>query len=150
MGKSSGIEKGRYWPNFESLFLTEIVNALQKRSKSIKHGVSKFSCERVRENIDGNSQEIVELSFDRIGPYSPRISVKIWDDRWLWIDVRQSSETGWVFEWQHEGRVGDTDPKAVSIAILETVKGHYAQDLDAALDELDSLWPKIAKSGPID
>lgn len=149
MGKSSGIEKGRYWPAFESPFLQGIVSALQKRSKSIKHGVSKFSCERVRESSDEISQEIVELSFDQISPQSTRIRVHLWDDRWLWVDVRQASKNGWVFEWRHEGRVGDTDPTVVVNAVLQTVRGHYGQDLSAALDELDSLWPTIAKNGPI-
>ena len=149
MGKSSGIEKGRYWPVFESSFLQEIVNALRKRGKSIKNSVSTYSCERVRERRDECSRELVELSFDRISPQSTRIRVHLWDDRWLWIDVRQASKNGWVFEWQHEGRVGDTDPTVVVNAVLRTVRGHYGQNLSAALDELDSLWPKIAKNGPI-
>lgn len=149
MGKSSGAEKGRYWPEFESSFLQEIVNALRKRSKSVKNSVSTYSCERLRERGDECSRELVELSFDRISPQSTRIRVHLWDDRWLWIDVRQASKNGWVFEWQHEGRVGDTDPGTVANAVLQTVRGHYGEDLSAALDELDLLWPAIAKNGPV-
>jgi len=149
MGKSSGIEKGRYWPVFESPFLQGIVSALQKRSKSIKNRVAKYSCERLREQADADMRELVELSFDLRVPDSTRISVKIWDDRWLWVDVRQSSKVGWVFEWQHEGRVGDTDPKSVAAAIHKTVEGQFVQDLDETLAGLDSLWSKIAKNGPV-
>lgn len=139
-----------YWPAFDSAFLSEIVSRIKNRSKSLKHSVETFSCERVREKTEGVEYEKLEMTFQPWGggPRPVQITFYCWDDRWLWLDVRQSAKSGWVFEWQHQGRVGKAGPRAIASLLLQSVRLLYGEDLDSALQFLNEKWQAVAISGP--
>ena len=137
-----------YWPKFESDFLAEIVIPLKKKSKSLKHSVSSYSCERVREITEGVESEKLEMSFEMWGPHPIRVTFNCWDDRWMWLDIRQPAKSGWQFEWQHEGRIGVAGPAAVGNLLLRSVQFPYAENITPALRFLDEQWKSVAITGP--
>ena len=125
------------------------MDSLRRRSKSIKHSVSLYECERVREKMDDCVYEKAELYFEFLGGRPFRISFNIWDDRWIWIDVRRSAKRGWAFEWQHQGRVGSVPPRELAASIVDTLMkpSYYEEPADLAAD-LDELWGTVAVNGP--
>ncbi len=137
-----------YWPNFESKFLSEIVTALRKKSKSLKHSVSTYSCERIRERTEGVESEKLEMSFELWDTPPIWIAFNCRDDRWMWLDIRQSANSGWKFEWQHEGRIGVTEPTAVANLLLRSVQFPYGENITPALRFLDEQWKSVAITGP--
>lgn len=146
---SKGSDKGRYWPSFDSPFLEETAVSLRKRSKAINYRTDDHSCERVRERRDDWEGELMELRFDLLGPRPFKVSCNLWSDRWLWIDVRQPSKQGWLFEWQHEGRIGDAAPRELAEAIEETLAQIRNDDPAGNRSRLEHSWAKIALKEPI-
>lgn len=154
MGRPKSIRKGRYWPSFESPFLADVASALRKRGKAIKHQVGAYSCERVWYEEDDGRFEKAELYFESLNDRPFRISCHLWDDRWLWIDVRQATiskpvEKGWAFEWSHEGRVGDAPPQDIIDAVEKSISATHGNDPAHIKSELSDLWTPIAVNGPI-
>lgn len=138
---------GPYWPTFESPFLDETAKSLRKRSKSLGRKCSDFDRERVWE-VDGTARrEKAEFSFSLWGPRPVRVTCHLWDDRWIWIDVRQPAKRGWVFEWEHQGRIGATEPRLMAQAIEQTLDIHFDNDVGRIAD-LDQIWRPIAAIGP--
>lgn len=153
MAKRNRTTKGRHWPSFESAFLADVVDALRKRSKSIKHQVGSYSCERVWHEYSSEKFEIAELYFELPGSRPFRVSCHMWNNRWLWIDVRQATvrrpvEKGWAFEWSHEGRVGDVPPREIMEVIEKSFLAPYWGDPTDIASELNDVWTRIAVNGP--
>lgn len=136
------------WPAFDSAFLAGIAESLRRRSKAIKHRTSGSSCERVIEKTDGADKELMELRFALYGRPLVRMTLCLWGDRWLWIDIRQAARKGWRFEWQHEGRVGATEPRRVVETILATLSQPLVEESARDLARLDALWRAVALQGP--
>ena len=40
----------------------------------------------------------------RVHGASVSLRLAVWDDRWVWVDARRSSKSGWVWESTTEGR----------------------------------------------
>lgn len=124
---------------------------LKRRRKSLKNSVDDYTCERVRERLDGEEFEKLELAFRKLGSHSPRIQFYAWDDRWLWIGVTIAApgrNAGWRVNWMHEGRVGAAGPHGVAQAIRETLRLPYESDEANVRGFLDGLWHGVATSGP--
>lgn len=142
--------KKRCWPTFKSEFLDDISNSLSRKSKSIKNTVSSYSCDKVYE-IDGEQKiEKLELVFFLLGANKVRITIDIWDSRWAWIDIRLPSKSGWVFEWQKEGRVGYIEAKDFTDTVLKTIRLPYLNSDSSHLQKmLEEIWKKITINGPL-
>lgn len=136
------------WPRFDSPFLAEIATTLHKRRKSLKYSVRYYRCERVRERLDGEDFEKLEFEFKWSRRTASVFRASFWDDRWAWLDVRRPSKIGWQFKWQIEGRVGNAGPRAVSHAILQTVRYPFGDDPTAARTFLDDGWRGVVLRGP--
>ena len=142
--------KKKDWPTFKSEFLDDISNSLRRKSKSIKNTVSSYSCAKAYE-IDGEQKsEKLELVFLLPGANQVRITIDIWDSRWIWLDIRQPSKSGWVFEWQKEGRIGYSESKDFTETALNTLRVPYLHINSAQLPKmLEEIWKKIAVNGPL-
>jgi len=148
--RNKGHQQRGVWPTFESKFLKQVVESFQRRSKSIKNKVLTYSCEKIIETNDGNREEKLELRFAFYGPPGFSVSCDIWEDRWLWVDVRQSSKNGWIFEWQHEGRVGATSTKQLAESLINTISVRPEEEMnDTIAAYLDKVWKDVALTGPL-
>ena len=142
------MKTGINFPSFDSPFLEEVALSLRKRSKAIKNRAVRFTCERVRELRDSGDYELMEMQIELHRTPRIQFSFKLWSDRWLWIDIRQPSKRGWLFDWQHDGRVGDTEPSGIVESIITTLKIPYSDDVLVVRSKLDNLWAKVALGGP--
>lgn len=154
MTKRNRSIKGPQWPKPEAPFLADIVAALRKRSKAIKHQFGFYSCETNWDQDDDERFEKVELYFESLRDRPYRITCHLWDDRWLWIDVRQATarrpvEAGWAFEWSHSGRVGETSPQDIIRAIEISKSATFRDDPALTKSILNDVWVPIACNGPI-
>jgi hypothetical protein len=141
--------QGPYWPAFESPFLDAVVKSLRKRSKSLGHKCKYYDRKRVWE-VDGAARrEKAELSFSLLGPHPVGVACHLWDDRWIWVDVRQPAKRGWVFEWQHQGRIGASEPRLIAQAIEKTLDIHLDNDAGRTAN-LVRIWLPLAAMGPRD
>lgn len=134
------------WPMFQSDFLNIMIASVRKRSKSIKHKVRQYSFIKVIEKNEGEEIEKLEIQF--ILPINnATIRIYLWEDRWIWIDIRESSKQGWKFEWSKEGRIGDKDVIDIRQAIESTIS--LSSSLHAGLSkEFERCWSQIALGGP--
>lgn len=135
-----------HWPIFQSDFLNAIIASVRKRSKSIKHKVRKYSIIKVVEKNGGDELEKLEIKF--ILPVNnATIRIYLWEDRWIWIDIRESSKQGWKFEWSKEGRIGDNNVIDIRQAIESTIS--LSSSLHAGLSkDFEACWSQIALGGP--
>ena len=132
-----------YWPTFTSEFLQSIAKGLKKRSKALKHKSWEFKCERVLEQGQRDKQEKLEFDIRCFGENRDTfIRLFVWDDRWAWIDARESAKKEQLFEWDYEGRLlGDVGPQRVVTALEETLERRQPEDLD-------SVWRELLANGP--
>jgi hypothetical protein len=134
------------WPIFQSDFLNAIVASVRKRSKSIKHKVRKYSFTKVIEK--NGSEEIEKLEIQFILPVNnATIRIYLWEDRWMWIDIRESSKQGWMFDWSKEGRIGGKNSIDIRQAIESTIT--LSSSLrDGRSRDFEACWSQIALGGP--
>jgi len=137
-----------YWPSFDSTFLAEMVASLRRNGRSLQRSTGAFRCERVRDRTGGVQSEILELSFAITEPSPVEFSLSCWADRWLELDVRQTTSSGPPVEWRHEGRVGAAGPAAVADLLIDSAKLPFGSDPDFALRCLAERWPTVAVAGP--
>ncbi|ESS72062.1 hypothetical protein MGMO_74c00140 [Methyloglobulus morosus KoM1] len=134
-------------PVFKSTFLESIVFAVKKRSKAIKNKVTSYSVERVIEKNDNKNYEKIELEF-KTQMNRMLLRFYFWDDRIAWIDIRQPSKNGWIFEWSVEGRIGASDPKEIFHSIEQSIEITNSISEVSKREALDRLWSSILLSGP--
>ncbi len=134
----------------ESPYLQGFMKSFMKRSKAMKHKVKTYELSKEFEEGDNVVYERFNVDFTLWGAQPPTIRLSLWDDRWLWIDVRQRSKRGWVFECQHEGRIGDCPYEKIVGALEESIallaEAHKSRDICLKLRD---MWNKIAIAGPL-
>ena len=129
------------YPIFESKFLNGVVLSFKKRSKSIKHNVRSFHLQKIIEKTDNQSHEKLETEIVLLRKAT--VSFFLWDDRWSWVDVRESRQKKWIFSWQTEGRIGPTHPKVIVAAVQNT----FLSAVNHNEIELDKIWNTIILAG---
>ena len=79
-GKENRLSSARTpsWPLMRSEYLTRVREAFRARSKSLRHRVLAWSCERGEQ--DGH--ESIEFTFDHSGPL---VRLKVWEDSAVWF-----------------------------------------------------------------
>ena len=91
----------------EGDFSQAVIEAFRKRNRAISRRGAAVECTPVKEIEDGIESLIgrTDVSIKCRGG-GARISIRliVWGDRWVWIDARRSSKSGWVWESTNEGR----------------------------------------------
>jgi hypothetical protein len=91
----------------EGDFSQEVIEAFRRRNRAISRRGATVECTPVKEIEDGIESLIgrTDVSIKYRGR-GERISIRliVWGDRWVWIDARRSSKSGWVWESTNEGR----------------------------------------------
>lgn len=128
----------------KSAFLSDVLLALEKRRKAIRHKVRQLAVEKVLERADGDQQEKLEICCD-VG-VREKVRLFLWDDRWVFVDARApTKDSGWAWEFTNQGRLGGgSDARALVQA--------FEQSIDAAADQsadgLARVWTPLLASGP--
>jgi hypothetical protein len=128
-------------------FIEAVIAALKKRSKSIKHSGGVLQIERVKEIENGVESSTGRLDVS-IQLRKVQVRLIVWGDRWVWIDARQRSKTGWVWETTLQGRLlGDQLARLLVAKIQETMKVAVSYN-QAVPAQIEKLWKGHLAVGP--
>jgi hypothetical protein len=138
-----------YLPSFESELLKDVVESLRKRHKSLKHRVREIACERVLEKIDERTWERLDIEFiEPAGAMKRSLRLRLWDDRYVWVDCRAPQKKGWAWEWSDEGRLlGDCNGRRL-LELFEQTLDVSASMETSRLQEFATIWRKVLAKGP--
>lgn len=132
--------------NSSPTFFAEVREALRKRGKAIKHQNPKVSIERVVERTDGAEWEKLEIECPYYGK-TTRLTLHVWQDRWILVDARRSSKAGWVWEFRTEGRLLGGQSARALVGLFEASLGAGHWDTEAPA-KLERIWSNILATGP--
>ena len=99
--------------------LASFVSAIHSRAAELEHRYRAVSCRKLMVEQNGNLREGVALELTRTEPLYRLIRVHAWDDRWVWIDARQSQQQRWIWSWTLEGRLG---PGLGGVHLLDAIE----------------------------
>ena len=138
-----------YWPKFESDLLSSTVLSLKKRSKALQHKSIGIKCQRVMEKGKDGPEEKLELEVSYFGSERDiSLSVFIWDNRWVWIDIREPAKKGWLWQWEYEGRLlGNLDGRRIVEAIENTLSRTFMMTENNTGD-FTKVWETLVARGP--
>lgn len=135
------------FPEPKNRHLKTYIFSLKKRSKAIKYKCDSIQCERVIENFQQRRVEKIETEVQFIDR-TQQLRLFIWEDRWIWLDARKSSKSGWVWEWEFSGRVINDETFVDTIKLFErTIEAVSHNKIDTLL-KLEVFWEKIVATGP--
>lgn len=126
----------------------EVTSALKNRSKALKYKFRHIELTFGKDESPKPSLNWLEVTFWRSRhSTSPRISLKIWEDRWSIIDSREGGRSGWKWEHTFEGRlVGNLTGREVILSVEEFDK-LLSGDSDSS--QLSQFWRDKLLTGPL-
>ena len=132
-------------------FSQSALEAFRKRSKALARRGAALECLPVKEIVDGRESERaridVGLSF-RDGGSSVSFRIHVWSDRWVWVDARRSSKSGWTWEFTREGRFSGIDGARGLVELAEkSMDASFLSNEDVS-PALSRLWTKHLATGP--
>ncbi|NQX95472.1 MAG: hypothetical protein HRT64_11260, partial [Erythrobacter sp.] len=103
----------------QSDFVEDLLFALKKRSKALKHKNARPEVTRFLEEIDEEQVERVEINFRRLSQQT--LILTVWGDRMVHIQAFEPNpDKGWKFQYDLFGRaLGETNGKTLVVAIEE-------------------------------
>ena len=138
----------RATPTSKSTFITEVLESLRKRRKSLKHKCSKIECDRVYVEEEGERFEKLEISLSPGHSSSPSciLHIGVWEDRWIQLSFSEWKGKGWDWSWSYEGKILPTFSGKVIINTIESTLMYSHEMSSNLVTEFDSLWmPLIAR-----
>ena len=128
-------------------FLQDVLVALIRRSKALRHKGLALKIERIIETNDGRTTERLDLIFHLRKRQS--ISLTLWQDRAIWVHACEAiSKGGWNFQFTNSGRlVGPLSGRDIVVAIEETALGMFGMTEDS-VQLLGSIWHQLLARGP--
>ena len=132
-------------------FSSAVLEALRKRMKAIKRKGVDVHLQPVKEVVDGRESDRGRLDVDlayRVQSAKVRVRIKVWGDRWIWLDARRSSKAGWVWEYTVDGRLLPSYSASDLVKLAEqTIATAYLPD-DSVARAIASVWTKCLARGP--
>jgi hypothetical protein len=94
-------------PKGDIAFSRAVMEAFRKRNRALSRRGATVECTPVKEIVDGRESDIGRTNVHivyRVERAKVSLRVEVWDDRWVWVDARRSSKSGWVWESTIKGR----------------------------------------------
>ena len=132
-------------------FSKTVLAAFTKRAKAIKRSGATIEIVTVKEIFDGRESDAgrtdVSIAY-RVQAARTKLRIIAWGDRWVWIDARQSSKTGWVWQCTMDGRSMPVHDAREFVALAEkTITATYLPT-EAVSQTIRELWQKYLAKGP--
>lgn len=129
-------------PRTKSVFLADVIIALSKRRKAIRHKTRNLAVARVLERTSAAEHEKLEVSAD---VNAARLRLFVWDDRWVFVDARVPTKgSGWAWEFTYQGRLAGPAARTLIAAFERTIDATASQDAE----ELECAWKPLLATGP--
>lgn len=131
----------------DSPLLTDLLEALRKRSRAIKHKGAQLTIERVIEEADGEKRERLEIEC-RLRKRQ-RVRLLVWDDRALWVHAAEAvPKSGWKFQFTDSGRYVGTADTRMLVSALEATWAAMYEMTSADTGRLATIWAPLLAKGP--
>jgi hypothetical protein len=135
-----------YLPTSDKEIIKSTLLAFKKRHRAINYNARTLRCDKIIErNADGDIEKIeieVGLQLD------PRITLNVWQDRWVLVDARLAAKKGWVWEWRYEGRLLGVHSGRTLIETLERTMSATFEMTAEKTDRLTAMWHPLLARGP--
>lgn len=137
-------------PLFESEFLENVARAFRKRRKALSHRTTRADYAKVYDVKGTERHERLEIYLDELRLRGALLRLHAWQNRWIWLDARRGTKTGWAWSWSLEGRLlGECSGQNVIEALEETHDLLYQMD-SSRTPELSEPWKKLLGRGPLE
>jgi len=113
--------------------LAAIVAAIRTRSKAFNKSTEQFHIELETDSESDSTFERLNLKLSDWNPQPNRLSFAFWDGGELWVDARQSSKSGWQYEFSFYGTFGGISAEDVRDMIERSMWITNS-------DEMQSVW----------
>jgi len=133
---------------FCDITLQEFSNAVHVSLKSMKRRFFRVTLERM---LDKELSEYAELTLNISRHFKgPLVKIKVWPDRWLWIDMRRAAPGGgWLWSLTIEGRLSGNETWAQVIKRIKDLPDIIGLEVnEESLLNVKRLWTKILLKGP--
>jgi hypothetical protein len=128
-------------------FLAEVLEAIRRRSKSLKHRNATPDVRRIVEIRDGETFERVEIVIE--SRRYQRLVVIARDDRWTWVSATESiKNAGWKFVFESEGRLGGNGTGRELVEALEASLAVMFDLTEEDTGRLEAIWSLLLARGP--
>src|SRR3569833_3577666 len=137
-------------PSSENPLIGEVLDSIRRRAKAWKGAFSTRTCEKVIERDVEKSREKIELTLMRSRTGGVTVRLSVWDDRWVWLDIREGSKAGWLWTWTDQGRLSaDTSPRALIEALDSTIRLLPSPGAQFRPETFTTIWNGKLLNGPI-
>jgi len=137
-----------YLPTSDNELIKSTLLALKKRHRAINYQVREIRCDKIIERRERKDIEKIEIALSIRG--QTRVTINVWEDRWVLIDGRESAKKGWAWEWRYDGRLLGSHTGRDLIAALELTMDATFQIRKDRTPELTAIWQPLLARGPKD
>jgi hypothetical protein len=128
-----------------------VLAAFQKRSKALSRRGVTLECTPVKEIVNGRESERgrtdVRMAY-RVDGARVELRIHAWGDRWIWVDARRASKSGWVWEFTAEGRFVASNGVRDLVGLAEdTIDSSFLPGTEVVL-AMHAIWSKRLATGP--
>lgn len=132
-------------------FSRAVLDAFRKRSKSISRRGASLEYTPVKEITNGResdrSRTDVTIAY-RVDGAPVKLRVRAWGDRWVWVDARRVSKSGWVWEFTSEGRLLPSSAARDLVSRTEETMDASFLPVSDVSRTISAIWSKCLATGP--
>jgi len=132
-------------------FSVALLEAFRKRSKALSRRGATVECGPVQEIVDRQESKMGRTDITiryRVEGAHVQLRVHAWGDRWIWVDARRGSKTGWVWEYTSEGRfISPSGARGLVEFIEKTIDCSFLAVSDVS-QAIAAIWSKCLAIGP--
>ena len=132
-------------------FPEEVAAAVQKRARAIRYRGAKVELARVKEVLAGTAEEQRRLDIDisyRVASLMVLCRLIVWNDRWVWVDVRRRSKQGWLWAATVEGRFIAAEGAREIVQNIERTIDVASSAPETVVHEVERIWKPCLAQGP--
>ncbi|MEM9354284.1 MAG: hypothetical protein AAGA92_14855 [Planctomycetota bacterium] len=126
------------FPDFQSDYLTSLIDDLRSRSKGITHLTEAWTCERVFDEAEQQECLVVDLQCY----LRDQVRLRFWDDGTMWFRACRPAPVGWEYMLAFNGVVSGFSTGL----IVELLKQSLGQDPDRLLGLWEHASPQIERA----
>ena len=129
-------------PESQQIFLSEILDSVKRRSKSLNYNTNDLSIDRIFEEWDEGRGEKIEI---RLIKNRVRLLLCVWEDRWITVSCATNTK-GVKWNWFYEGKYLPLFGGKDMIEAIEKTFGKFYQMTQDSTVEFEAIWkPLLAR-----
>ncbi|MEM6487094.1 MAG: hypothetical protein AAF677_02300 [Pseudomonadota bacterium] len=134
--------------DFRAPALAGLYRGLIARRRALRLRAHAQTVTQFEETSGGAEFEGLQLALETGGRRdSPRVTLKLWEDRLLWLWAGRGSRSGWIWTWEDRGRLAGGLAPARTVALIEQTLSVIGAPA-VPCETLTALWSPVLCKGP--